>query len=280
MALRIGGSAESDKYRPIFGQQRPQPSMSIPMGGFMGQNQIGGQSAINIYKAPEPELTPEQRFENRAAQYQQDVAEFNLGQKEAELAKLRAEDEEIASGRFMLNGQAVTRAEMDEYQKNIAQSSKNNSASMVESLRSFQEDPSRFFMGGEQDLGELTNYLGQANQLFRATGQEGNLMDFILGSTPSKQDQMRQYNLKTFQRAAPGIDFPSIGGSQMSVMGFPSGQSIANRPAISSTKQNSAESLSERLSRVGVRPEEQAQIIGALGPSGRGSYVAKEFAPR
>jgi len=81
--------------------------------------------------------------------------------------------------------------------------------SIIDSLRGFQENPSEFFKGGGQNLGELTNYLGQANQLFRATGQEGNLMDFILGSTPSKQEQQRQFNLKTFQRAAPGIDFPS-----------------------------------------------------------------------
>ncbi len=311
MALRIGGSAESDKYRPIFGQQRPQPSMSIPMGGFMGQNQIGGQSAINIYKAPEPELTPEQRFENRAAQYQQDVAEFNLGQKEAELAKLRAEDEEIASGRFMLDGQAVTRAEMDEYRRGVKESGAKAQAdfdrenpfymatkrsmepaptrrkdmfgrfsesekeysdrvkeylspankqareqefnqklnesrrnALTGSINQFINDPISYLMGGGQDSSTyspdaLMGYLGQANQLFKATGQEGNFMDFILGSAPtgaaSKQGSyqpgtsfasqgftperakaslgmrlspQRQFNLDTFQRAAPGIDFP------------------------------------------------------------------------
>jgi len=211
MALRIGGSAESDRYKRGGRNYNP----------FLGQQQAsirGGQ--------PTPEQLAAQQFEDRKKQYQQDLAEYNLGKNEAQLAKLRAEDEEIASGRFMLNGQAVSQ---DEYEKDREQSSKNNSASMVGSLRSFQEDPSKFFMGGGQDLGELTNYLGQANQLFRATGQEGNLMDFILGSTPSKQDQMRQFNLKTFQRAAPGIDFPSIGQSQTSVMGFPSGQSLAGR---------------------------------------------------
>ena len=83
MALRLGQSAEADRYRPggdryrgpIFGQQQlPQPSMSIPTGGFMGQNQIGGQSGINIYRAPQPKLTPEeldaQQLEERAMQYQ------------------------------------------------------------------------------------------------------------------------------------------------------------------------------------------------------------------
>lgn len=218
-------------------------------------------SATNIFGSGQTggmpwQLTPEefeaQQLEDREAQYQKDLREYNLVKNEAQLAERRAEDEEIASGRFMLNGQAVTRAEMDEYQKNIAQSSKNNSASMVESLRSFQEDPSKFFMGGEQGLGELTNYLGQANQLFRATGQEGNLMDFILGSTPSKQDEMRQFNLRTFQRAAPGTDFPSIGGSQMGVTGV-MGQSPVSRPAVDQSREAKQKFLGEQLARLGLQ---------------------------
>ena len=90
MALRIGGSAEFDKYRNILGQQqRPQPSTSIPMGGFMGQNQIGGQSAINIYrKNPTPEELEEQALRDRAEKYENNLYEYNLGQKEAELASL------------------------------------------------------------------------------------------------------------------------------------------------------------------------------------------------
>ena len=276
MAIRVtpsagyGPIASDAKRTALFGKLKAsfrgeQPSAQA--GGMSGQGNLLGSGAS---------------FEDRKAQYEKDLGEYNLGKNKAQLAKLKAEDEEIASGKFMLNGQAVSR---NEYEKDREQSSENNSASMVGSLRSFQEDPSKFFMGGGQDLGELTNYLGQANQLFRATGQEGNLMDFILGSTPSKQDQMRQFNLRTFQRAAPGIDFPSIGGSQASVMGFPSGQSLANRqsqptPLNPEAKQNSEESTSERLSRSGIRPEEQAQIIGALGPSGRGTYVAKEFSPR
>jgi hypothetical protein len=121
--------ARQNRLNPLFGQQQQkqllQPSMSIPMGGFMGQNKIGGQSGINIYKAPQPKLTPEeleaQQLEDRAAQYQKELNKFNLGQKEAELGKRRAEAEEIASGRFMLDGQAVTRAEMDRYTKNAKQ---------------------------------------------------------------------------------------------------------------------------------------------------------------
>ena len=48
---------------PSFGQQQQslplQLQYSIPTGGFLGQNQIGGQSGINVYKRPPaPELTP------------------------------------------------------------------------------------------------------------------------------------------------------------------------------------------------------------------------------
>ena len=102
-----------------------------------------------------------------------------------------------------------------------------------------------YLMGGGEDGSTyspdaLMGYLGKGSQLFKATGQEGNFMDFILGSTPtgaaSKQgsyqpgtsfasqgftpetakaslgmrlNPQRQFNLDTFQRAAPGIDFPS-----------------------------------------------------------------------
>ncbi len=265
MAIRLGQSAEADRYKrgsrnyrgPIFGQQQlPQPSMSIPTGGFMGQNQIGGQSAINIYRAPQPELTPEeldaQQLEERAMQYQKDVGKFNLGQKEAELEKRRAEAEEIASGRNMLNGQAVTRAEMDQYQQAVKQSGAKAQAdfnradpfynrakqfiaqneppprpqmpgesqeqysarvqryagqqqnrerrtsqvynqmkenALIRSIQQFKDDPMGYLMGGGMsgqrtntiDPDELMNYLGQASQLFKATGQEGNFMDYLLG---------------------------------------------------------------------------------------------------
>ena len=266
MAIRLGQSAEADRYKrggrnyrgPIFGQQQlPQPSMSIPTGGFMGQNQIGGQSAINIYRAPQPELTPEeldaQQLEERAMQYQKAVGEFNLGQKEAELEKRRAEAEEIASGRNMFNGQAVTRAEMDQYQQAVKQSGAKAQAdfnrenpfymaakrsmepapvrkkstfgefiesekdysdrleeylspankqareqefnqklnqsrrnALTNSINQFRSDPIGYLLGGGQGSStyspdDLMGYLGQASQLFKATGQEGNFMDFILG---------------------------------------------------------------------------------------------------
>ena len=323
MALRIGGSAEFDKYRNILGQQqRPQPSTSIPMGGFMGQNQIGGQSAINIYRTPPtPAQIETQQFEDRAGQYQQDLAKFNLGQREAKLKSQRAGAEEIASGRFMLNGQAVSRAEYDQYQRGVEESgaiaqadfdrenpfyaavkasmepsptrikdifgrfsesedaysdrleeylspankqareqqfsqSLNDSrtSALRNSINQFRDNPMSYLMGGGEDGSTyspdaLMGYLGKGSQLFKATGQEGNFMDFILGSsaapsgvyqpapsgvyqpgtsyasqgfTPetakasmmggsslSNQDEMRQFNLDTFQRAAPGIDFPS-----------------------------------------------------------------------
>ena len=259
MAIRIGQPAEvvrGPKFRrnyrgPIFGQQQqPQLSMSIPTGGFMGQNQIGGQSAINVFRTPRPEPTPEeleaQGFEKRAMQYQKDVGEFNLGQKEAELEKRRAEAEQIASGRFTIDGQAVTRAEMDQYQRGLERSSRNNplmqdaqymaaKASMPQapqrdqflndqayqtaiseylspankqareqdftrnlnnsrrnaltnSINQFRNDPIGYLLGGGQGTStyspdQLLSYLGQANQLFRATGQEGNFMDFILGGS-------------------------------------------------------------------------------------------------
>ena len=75
MAIRIGRSAEADRYAPggrnyrgpIFGQQQPRLVTSIPTGGFMGQNQIGGQSGINVFRTP---LTPSQQrnkeFRDRA----------------------------------------------------------------------------------------------------------------------------------------------------------------------------------------------------------------------
>jgi len=125
MAIRIGQSAEADRYRgPIFGQQQqPQLSFSIPTGGFMGQNQIGGQSSINVFrKPPSPEELEDRAFRDRAEKYQQEEAEFNLGQREADLEKRKAEAGQIASGRNMLGGRAVSDAEMNQYM-NRAQSS-------------------------------------------------------------------------------------------------------------------------------------------------------------
>jgi len=79
---------------------------------------FGGQSPLR------PRGDVPRSFEDRAEQYQQEAAEFNLGQKEAELEKRRAEAEEIASGRNILNGRAVTRAEMDQYLQNAERTAK------------------------------------------------------------------------------------------------------------------------------------------------------------
>ena len=296
MAIRIGRSAEADRYAPggrnyrgpIFGQQQPQLFMSIPTGGFMGQNQIGGQSAINVFRTPPPPspskagfgqsplrppgatfgqspLRPpgavsrlgESSFKDRAEKYQRDVGEFNLGQKEAELKKRQAEADEIASGRFTIDGQAVTRAEMDQYQRNLERSSRNNplmqdaqymaaKASMpqapqrdqfvsdesyqtaisdylsnrraqqqrftqnlnnsrrnalINSINRFRNDPIGYLLGGGQGAStyspdQLLSYLGQANQLFRATGQQGDFMDFILGGSSTSQGNVPSQSLQ------------------------------------------------------------------------------------
>ena len=223
MALRIAGSAESDNYRPggkfyrgpLLGQQQNEYSHTfIPTGGFAGQNQIGGQSKINIFrKNPTPEELEEQALRDRAEKYENNLYEYNLGQKEAELASL------------MGGGQSPTSL------MGGGQNSTTPNTSIIDSIRGLQNNPSEFFSGGG-DLGEVTNYLSQANQLFRASGQEGNLMDFVLGKrvyrpgtsyasqgfTPetakaslgmelSTKDKMRQFNLDTFQRAAPGTNF-------------------------------------------------------------------------
>ena len=246
---------------PIFGQQQSN-SYSLPMGGnnFMRANQIGGPSRINVFRMPQsnPQLNVgsqsslrppgatfgqsslrppgaifglgESSFEDRAEKYQQDLAEFNLGQREDELAKRISDTGEIESGRFMIDGRAVTSAEKDQYERNTReqkQEEQQTLSDLTSSLFSLRRDPNNFFRSGRsaEELGQLTGFLGQANQLLRASGREGNVLDFILGSTPSKQDEMRQFNLRTFQRAAPGTDFRSMGGSQASVMG----QSLAGR---------------------------------------------------
>lgn len=203
---------------------------------------FGGQSFLR------PSGDVPRSFEDRAEQYQQEAAEFNLGQKEAELEKRRAGVEEIASGRNTLNGRAVTRAEMDQYLQSVEQSGAKARAefdrenpfyasikasmpqapqpdqfsndqdyqsaiseylspankrareqefiqklnqsrrnSLTNSINQFRNDPMGYLLGGGREgsstipPSELMNYLGQASQLFRATGQEGNFMDFILG---------------------------------------------------------------------------------------------------
>ena len=293
MAIKIGQSAEADRYRlggdryrsPIFGQQQPQLSFSIPTGGFMGQNQIGGQSSINVFRTPRPELTPEEL----EAQYQQDVGEFNLGQKEAELEKRRAEAGEIASGRNMLNGQAVTRAEMDQYQQGLERSSRNNPLyqdaqymaarramesppvrnkdkfgnftesekeysdrleeylspankrareqeftrnlnesrrnALINSINQFRNDPMGYLLGGGQGTStyspdDLMSYLGQANQLFRATGQQGNFMDFILGGSSTGQGGSQPRYSPGSNYASQGFAAPTTPGGAPRFVGF------------------------------------------------------------
>tara|TARA_R110002153_G_scaffold13886_2_gene51196 strand:+ start:4067 stop:5149 length:1083 start_codon:yes stop_codon:yes gene_type:complete len=257
--------ASASQLNPIFGQQQQGNSYSLPMGGnnFMRANQIGGASRINVFKTPEPKLTPEQleaqQFEDRAAQYQQDLAQFNLGQREAELESQRAGAEEIASGQFMIDGRAVTRAEMDQYQRGVKESGEKEQAdfnrenpfyaaakasmsqapqpgqfsndadyqsaiseystdankkareqqfnqslnelrrnALTESINQFRDDPMSYLMGGGREGSStyspdaLMGHLGQASQLFKATGQEGNFMDFMLGNTPVPQERVYQ----------------------------------------------------------------------------------------
>ena len=203
MALRIGGSAESARYQPggsnyrgpILGQQQQssplQLQYSIPVGGFMGQNQIGGQSGINVYKRPPAPLTPEeeeeQRLEERAAQYQKGVGEFNLGQKEAELEKRIAGAEEIASGKFMLGGKAVSREEMNQYQQKSEQAAARVRADNPVDpfyMRARQyiaqnEPPPRPQMPGEsqeQYSARVQRYAGQQQNRARRTNQVYNQM--------------------------------------------------------------------------------------------------------
>jgi len=298
---------------PIFGQQQSN-SYSLPMGGnnFMRANQIGGPSRINVFRMPQsnPQLNAgnqsslrspgatfgqsslrppgaifglgESSFEDRAEKYQQDLAEFNLGQREDELAKRISDTGEIESGRFMIDGRAVTSAEKDQYERNTReqkQEEQQTLSDLTSSLFSLRRDPNNFFRSGRsaEELGQLTSFLGQANQLLRASGREGNVLDFVLGNrryipgssyasqgfteaeakasmglAPSRQDEMRQFNLRTFQRAAPGTDFPSMGGSQMGVTGV-MGQSPVSRPAVDQSREAKQKFLGEQLARLGLQ---------------------------
>ena len=233
----------------------------------MRANQIGGPSRINVFRMPQsnPQLNVgsqsslrppgatfgqsslrppgaifglgESSFEDRAEKYQQDLAEFNLGQREDELAKRISDTGEIESGRFMIDGRAVTSAEKDQYERNTReqkQEEQQTLSDLTSSLFSLRRDPNNFFRSGRsaEELGQLTGFLGQANQLLRASGREGNVLDFVLGNrryipgssyasqgfteeeakasmglAPSRQDEMRQFNLRTFQRAKPGTNF-------------------------------------------------------------------------
>ena len=314
--------ASASRLNPIFGQQQQGNSYSLPMGGnnFMRANQIGGASRINVFKTPEPELTPEQleaqQLEERAAQYQQEVAEFNLGQREAELSKQRAEAEEIASGQFMIDGRAVTRAEMDQYQRGVKESEEKEQAdfnrenpfyaaakasmsqapqpdqfsndadyqsaisqystgankqareqqfnqslnelrrnALTKSINQFRDDPMSYLMGGGREGSStyspdaLMGHLGQASQLFKATGQEGNFMDFMLGNTSAPASGLppvftasdalkRQYGSPQQSSAMPS-QRAYVPGNSYAMQGFQAPQSN-NPPAFySMPKRNS-----------------------------------------
>tara|TARA_R110002020_G_C16104691_1_gene759014 strand:- start:52 stop:834 length:783 start_codon:yes stop_codon:yes gene_type:complete len=218
-------------------------------------------------------------FEDREKQYQQGAAEFQLSQREAELEQRRTDAEQIASGRNMLNGQAVTRAEMDQYQRGVEQSSAKAHAyfnrenpfyasvkasmprapqpdqfsndqdyqsaiseylstankgarerefnrklsqsrknALTNSINQFKNDPMGYLLGGGREGSStyspdaLMDYLGQASQLFSATGQEGNFMDFILGGSSTGQgaessDQLRRNQFLSNQKARSTQDY-------------------------------------------------------------------------
>ena len=220
MALRVGQSAEADNYRPggkyyrgpSVPQQQSSPlelKYSIPSGGFMGQNQIGGQSRINVYRRPEPELTPEeleeQQFKERAERYQRDAAEFQLAQREAELEQSRRDRQiqenrdrnaarQIANRTYMLDGRPVSAEEMKaasgRYLPNYTTlpevtPEQQRANSLQQSLRQFVQNPMQFLLGGGQNVGELFNYISRANQLYGLTGQEGSFMDSLFGQSRS-----------------------------------------------------------------------------------------------
>tara|TARA_R110002012_G_scaffold265380_1_gene448768 strand:- start:387 stop:1172 length:786 start_codon:yes stop_codon:yes gene_type:complete len=212
--------ASANRLNPLFGQQQQGSSMSIPMGGFMAENKMGGRSAINIYRAPPPALTPEQQrekmFEDRANQYQQEMAEFNLSQREAELEEL-SRDRRIQEGKdrnaahqiknryYMLDGKPVSAEEMkaasgkylQEYttpQEVTPEQKRTNS--IRQSLEQYQQNPMQFLLGGGQNVGELLSYLNTANQLFKATGQEGNFMDSLFGSFQKSQGNVPRQSLQ------------------------------------------------------------------------------------
>jgi hypothetical protein len=346
--------ASANRLNPIFGQQQQGNSYSLPMGGnsFMRGNQIGGASRINVFKTPEPELTPEQlkaqQLEERAAQYQRDAAEFQLGQRESELEKRRAEAEEIASGRSMLNGQAVTRAEMDRYLQGVKQSGAKAQAdfnrenpfyaaakasmpkapqrsqfsndadyqsaileystdankqareqqfnqslnklrrnALTKSINQFRDDPMSYLMGGGREGSStyspdaLMGYLGQASQLFKATGQEGNFMDFMLGktSTPAQAPAQapasglppaftasdalkRQYGSPQQSSAMPS-QRAYVPGTSYAMQGFQAPQSD-NPPAFYS--------MPKRNSRQQPAPRRTGAMGFAGGGGGGGGY--------
>ena len=98
------------------------------------------------------------------------------------------------------------------------------------SLQQFQKDPVSYLIGGGQSgstysPSDLLEYLGLGQQLFRATGQEGNFMDFLLGGmqpsvtnppNPSpvalnpNRDEFGQYKSPMSMSSGYGKPFPNI----------------------------------------------------------------------
>jgi len=123
------------------------PSMSVPMGGFAGQNQIGGQSQALIFKKPEP----------------QDFQVFQTPQG----AKKFLESKGLSSGYEQLYEQ------LDD-----ASMSSKKPLSMIE-------------------MNKLSS--------------QGLLEDVLFGGLDpfELQEQQKQFNLDTFQKARPGLLFGS-----------------------------------------------------------------------
>ena len=186
---------------PFGGQSPLRPAPDVPSGG---------QSPLR----PKPaSLMTSEELEN---QYQQETAEFNLSQRQAELEELRR-DRRIQEGKdrnaahqiknryYMLDGKPVSAEEMKaasgKYLREYTTPPKvtpeqERTNSIRKSLRQFQQNPMQFLLGGGQNVGELFNYLNTANQLFKATGQEGNFMDSLFGSFQKSQGNVPRQSLQ------------------------------------------------------------------------------------
>ena len=206
--------------------QSPSPQQYKSQGGYKKQMYPGGISILTKAKSPDQEYR-----ESLNRQLEQAA----LGQQTKAAEKQLREQQEITSGRFMLNGQAVTSDQMREYQKRIQESVKDDPMYMAykkrlgvvpakqisseqdykdylenrasdrgfqdyqekalrSSLEQFQQDPLSYLVGGGQggstyNPSDLLEYLGLGQQLFRATGQEGNFMDFLLGGAQPNATQ-------------------------------------------------------------------------------------------
>ena len=102
---------------------------------------------------------------------------------------------------------ANKQAREQEFTRKLNQSRSN---SLTNSINQFRNDPMGYLLGGGREgsstysPNDLMSYLGQANQLFKSTGQEGNFMDFILGNSSTGQGGSQpRYN--------PGSNYASQG---------------------------------------------------------------------